>query len=293
MAIFDQPAAGTADLDPEKGHGAPNTTKTQTKNKNSDTNNASDDDNDNTNSHPTQSSGFRGILNKALKVSSVEIRGVMPVPLHERTSRRYSSYFTLWTTLNINLLPITFGMLGPAFGLGLRDSVLVIVFFCLLTASFPAYLGTLGPKTGLRQMVQARFSYGRYLVSIPVLFNLATLVGFIVITAVIGGQCLSATTAGTLSPNVGIVIIGLLAMCISFCGYRVVHQYERYAWIPALIAIIITTGCGGSQLYQQTPAEPATAGAVLSFGMIVASYMIPYAAIASDFTTYLSPDFPR
>ncbi|KXJ89299.1 permease for cytosine/purines, uracil, thiamine, allantoin-domain-containing protein [Microdochium bolleyi] len=237
-------------------------------------------------------SRFSQTLDKALKASPVEIRGVLPVPLHERTSRRYSSFFTLWVTLNINLLPLTFGMLGPAFGLGLRDSVLVIVFFCLLTAALPAYLGTLGPKTGLRQMIQARYSYGRYLVSIPVLFNLATLVGFIVITLVIGGQCLSATTGGDLSSTVGIVICGILAMLISFCGYRVVHQYERYAWIPALIAIVIATGCGGSSLYQQAPAEPATAAAVLSFGMIVASYMIPYAAIASDFTTYLSPEFP-
>lgn len=204
-------------------------------------------------------SRFSETLDKALKASSVEIRGILPVPLHERTSRRYSSFFTLWTTLNINLLPITFGMLGPVFGLGLRDSALVIVFFCLLTAALPAYLGTLGPKTGLRQMVQARYSYGRYLVSVPVLFNLATLVGFIVITLVIGGQCLSATTGGSLSAAVGIVICGVLAMLISFCGYRVVHQYERYAWIPALIAIVIATGCGGSSLYLQAPSEPATA----------------------------------
>ncbi|KAH7018157.1 permease for cytosine/purines, uracil, thiamine, allantoin-domain-containing protein [Microdochium trichocladiopsis] len=286
MALFDQPAVGTGSpsqaADPEKGLEA--TSKT-TKNNNNTTTDASDDGS-------VSGSPFTRTLDKVLKVSSVEIRGVLPVPLHERTSRRYSSFFTLWTTLNINLLPITFGMLGPAFGLGLRDSVLVIVFFCLLTAALPAYLGTLGPKTGLRQMIQARFSYGRYLVSVPVLLNLATLVGFIIITAVIGGQCLSATTGGNLSSTVGIVIIGILAMFISFCGYRVVHQYERYAWIPALIAIVITTGCGGSQLYLQAPPEPATASAILSFGMIVASYMIPYAAIASDFTTYLSPDFP-
>ncbi|KAJ0311380.1 hypothetical protein COL516b_002090 [Colletotrichum fioriniae] len=34
---------------------------------------------------------------------------------------------------------------------------------------------------------------------------------------------------------------------------------------------------------------PATASAVLSFGMIVASYMIPWACIASDLTTYFDP----
>lgn len=52
-------------------------------------------------------------------------------------------------------------MLGPlAFGLSLRDSSLVIIFFTLLTTIAPAYMGTLGPKTGMRQMIQARYAFG-------------------------------------------------------------------------------------------------------------------------------------
>jgi len=51
-------------------------------------------------------------------------------------------------------------MLGPAFGLSLRDSALVIIFFILMTTLLPAYLAILGPKLGMRQMVQARYSFG-------------------------------------------------------------------------------------------------------------------------------------
>lgn len=51
-------------------------------------------------------------------------------------------------------------MIGPASGLSLRDSSLVILFFVLLTTLLPAYLATLGPKTGMRQMIQARYSFG-------------------------------------------------------------------------------------------------------------------------------------
>ncbi|KAI1656018.1 permease for cytosine/purines, uracil, thiamine, allantoin-domain-containing protein [Daldinia decipiens] len=234
---------------------------------------------------------FRETLARLILAGPIEDRGVMPVSLEDRTATNYSSYFSIWACMNINLLPITFGMLGPTYGLSLRDCSLVIIFFCILTASIPAYLGTLGPKTGLRQMIQARFSFGRYLVSVPVILNLATLTGFCVVTCVIGGQCLSAVAGGSLTPAVGIVIMGVMALLISFCGYDVLHQYERFAWIPALVAIIITTGCGGTGLVQQAPAEPATAGGVLSFGMIIASYMIPYACLSSDFTTYLNPKF--
>lgn len=125
------------------------------------------------------------------------------------------------------------------------------------------------------------------------LLNLATLTGFIVIIYVVGGQCLSAVSGGHLTPDVGIVIIGLLSLFISFCGFKVLHYYETYASIPAVIAIAIATGCGGSDLKKQAvPETPASASMVLSFGMIVASYMIPWAAIASDLTTYFDPKVP-
>ncbi|KAI0157164.1 permease for cytosine/purines, uracil, thiamine, allantoin-domain-containing protein [Hypoxylon sp. FL1284] len=239
----------------------------------------------------TLAASLRRRLADLISAGPIEERGVLPVALEDRTATNYNSYFSIWACMNVNLLPITFGLLGPTYGLGLRDCALVILFFCLLTAAIPAYLGTLGPKTGLRQMIQARFSFGRYLVSVPVILNLATLTGFCVVICVIGGQCLSAVAGGSLTPAVGIVIMGVMALLISFCGYNVLHQYERWAWIPALIAIVIATGCGGSGLREQAPTEPATPGGVLSFGMIIASYMIPYACLASDFTTYLNPKF--
>lgn len=189
---------------------------------------------------------------------------------------------------------VLFGLLGPnVYGLSLRDSALVILFFCLLSTCAPAYLATLGPKTGMRQMIQARYSFGRYIVSIPVLLNLATLTGFIIIICVVGGQCLSAISSGNLTPNAGVVIIALLGLLISFCGFRVLHYYETYAFIPAVITIAIAAGCGGSDLKKQaTPEAPATPQNIVSYGMIVASYMIPWAAIASDLTTYFSPTVP-
>lgn len=121
--------------------------------------------------------------------------------------------------------------------------------------------------------------------------NLATMTGFSVIIMVVGGQCLSAVADGDLSVTVGIVIMSILTLVISFCGFNVLHTYERYAWIPASISIIVAVGCGGKELTKQaSPPEPAAASAILSFAMIIASYMIPWACLASDFTTYLKPE---
>jgi purine-cytosine permease-like protein len=108
---------------------------------------------------------------------------------------------------------------------------------------------------------------------------------------VVGGQCLSAVANGHLSVNVGIVITAVLALIISFCGFSVLHNYERYAWIPALIALIVAVGTGGKLLNNQVtyPTSPP-ASSVFSYGMLLAGYMIPWACLSSDFTTYLRPD---
>lgn len=59
------------------------------------------------------------------------------------------------------LVSIVTGMTGPlGYSLGLRDCSLVILFFSILCTIPVAYLATLGPKTGMRQMIQARFSFG-------------------------------------------------------------------------------------------------------------------------------------
>lgn len=134
-------------------------------------------------------------------------------------------------------------------------------------------------------------SLSRYIVSIPVLLNLATLIGFCIMMAVIGGQCLSAVAGGNLSVSVGIVITAVLTLGISFCGFSVLHQFERYAWISALVSIIVAVGCGGKELQKQAVYDSApTAPNVISYCMIVAGYMIPWACLSSDFTTYLKPD---
>lgn len=235
----------------------------------------------------------RVTVESVLRKGRVEAKGIHPVPVEERTSTRYWNIFTIWFSMNTNILGVLFGLLGPMlFGLSLRDSSLVILFFCLLSTCAPAYLATLGPKTGMRQMIQARYSFGRYLVSVPVLLNLATLTGFIIIICVVGGQCLAAISDGTVSPNAGIVIIALLGLLISFCGFRVLHYYETYAFVPAVIALAIAAGCGGSDLKKQAVVPSPDAAAIMGYGGIVASYMIPWAAIASDLTTYFDSRAP-
>lgn len=59
----------------------------------------------------------------------------------------------------INSVP-TGALATVVFGMSLRDASLVILFFSILTCIPPAFMGLGGYKTGLRQLVQARYSFG-------------------------------------------------------------------------------------------------------------------------------------
>ncbi|EMR70150.1 putative purine-cytosine permease fcy22 protein [Eutypa lata UCREL1] len=202
-------------------------------------------------------------VNKWLsKVSTwgVELRGITPVPLEERVDKRFINVFFVWFAMSTNLLPIITGMV--------------------------AYFSTFGSRTGLRQMLHARYTFGYYLISIIVILNLCTISGFGIIDCVLGGSTLAAVSGGKIDSTAGIVIIAIIAMVVSFGGYRFLHQYERYSWIVSLIAIIITTGVGGKELFNQVEVEPASAATIVSYGGVVAGFLIPWAAMAADFSVY-------
>ena len=121
------------------------------------------------------------------------------------------------------------GTLGPLlFNLSLRDSALVILFFNMFSCALPSYFAVFGPRLGMRQMGIAAYSYGVTAI-LPALLNLVTFVGFSAINAILAGQVLAAINPGSISVSVGIVIISVASLVISFCGYRVMHACEKWA----------------------------------------------------------------
>lgn len=67
----------------------------------------------------------------------------------------------MWMAANMTISTFSLGTLGPVvFELGLKESALVIVFFNLLSTLPVAYFSTFGARTGLRQMVFSRYSFG-------------------------------------------------------------------------------------------------------------------------------------
>ncbi|KAI0042823.1 NCS cytosine-purine permease [Auriscalpium vulgare] len=220
----------------------------------------------------------------------VEYRGIHPVPIEERIDTQFNKIFFIWLSGNTNILSFSTGTLGPvAFGLGLRDSCLVILFFNMLCAVPPAYLSTFGPKLGLRQMCFSRYTFGYYGVMVPSLLALMGGCGFCILNCILGGQALSSVSNGSLSWTVGIVIIGVTSLLISFCGLKVLSWYERLSWFPVLIVFLVAIGVGGKHFVNPPPAEPATAAAIFTFGSVMAGFTITWSTFSSDYTAYFHP----
>lgn len=78
-----------------------------------------------------------------------------------------------------------------------------------------------------------------------VVLNLVLLLGYGMINSLILGQMLSAVAHGHLSVVVGIMINALLSFVVTEFGMPLFHIFERWIWIPELIALIVLYAAAG------------------------------------------------
>src|SRR3989454_9634984 len=170
----------------------------------------------------------------------IETHGIERVSPTTRTHVRIFDNFTMWLSANLVISTIGLGALAiPIFGLGFWDSLAVIIIFNVLGVLPVAFFSTLGPKLGLRQMTISRFAFGWVGGIIMALFNVAACIGWSAVNVIIGGQLVSALTNGAVPRWAGILVIAILTTLVSIYGYRYVHRYERYAWIPMAVIFAI------------------------------------------------------
>ena len=107
---------------------------------------------------------LRGLLAKwNAKVESLaglEARGitrVLPEEKHGGGTRGYLHMVALWFGMNLAVINIVTGLLGPlVFQLGWVDSVCMVIFANALSSCGPAYMATFGPQSGNRTIVSVQ-----------------------------------------------------------------------------------------------------------------------------------------
>lgn len=76
----------------------------------------------------------------------IETRGIDRIPEEEKQPPSSWNMFLFWWSLNVHVGVVPLGILGPAFGLSLRQSVAANIIGNVLGAACTGYTGTLGPK---------------------------------------------------------------------------------------------------------------------------------------------------
>lgn len=87
----------------------------------------------------------------------------------------------------------------------------------------------------------------------------------------------------------GIIVIALATFLVTLFGYKIVHIYEYYSWIPCLIIFMIVLGeFAHSGQFQNLPmgVGSSEAGSIFSFAASVFGFATGWTSYASDYTVY-------
>lgn len=216
----------------------------------------------------------------------IETHGIERVSPQARAHIRIFDNFTMWLSANLVISTVALGGLAiPVFKLGFWDGLAIIILFNILGVLPVAFFSTLGPKLGLRQMTISRFSFGWIGAIIMALFNVAACIGWSAVNVIVGGQLVSALSKGAVPAWVGIVVIAVLTTVISIYGYKYVHRYERFAWIPMAIIFALLAVIGGPKAtIVPTPAMSlAWVGSLVSFGGAIYGFATGWTSYAADY----------
>ncbi|KAB8236441.1 purine-cytosine permease family protein [Aspergillus alliaceus] len=224
----------------------------------------------------------------------VEAMGVERVPEDKRRPPQILNMMFFWFSVLTSPTLIPIGMLGPILGLSVHTSVILTIFAAMTGTIMPAFTATLSPPSGLRQVAVARYAFGIWGAKICGLLNIIINGGYAVIAAVVGGQLLVAVSEDSIPLAAGIVIIVAIGFLVSFCGFTLIHHYERYAWIFALVLICVTWG-QAARFFTSTPGVSSISGmtysgACLSYFAVVFGVACSWCPIAGDYYVHYPAD---
>ncbi|KAJ7669418.1 purine-cytosine permease [Mycena polygramma] len=237
--------------------------------------------------HPAAAAATRSQrLSNFLRYCGVETHGIAPIPEVERVDTRNYQLFLLWFSANMNIPTLVVGAGGPVvFKLSFLNTAINLLITDAFGCIIPAYFATFGPKLGTRAMVQARYSWGVYGIAIPSFLNVLSMIFYLFSSFIIGGQIL-AMVSSHLTPTTGIVIVALISLVVSFCGYKILHWFEAVAWIPTVLGLCVMLGIGRHHLASGPSYPPPTIAATLSFAAAVAAGDLSWCTVSPDYGVY-------
>ena len=236
---------------------------------------------------------------------------LQPIPESART-HRVSGQFWIWCGANIAPINWVLGALGVALGLGLWETVLVLVVGNLIGMSLFGLFVLLGQRTGATGMVLSRAAFGRVGNYLPATIQASLAIGWCAINTWIVLDLVMALLGklGIVDPassNHGarILVAGFIMsaqVVISWLGYRTIAAFERWTVPPTILILIVMSvtawfflhidwGYAGPGGHALTGSDKwaAITGVMTAIGI---GWGITWFTYAADYSRFVSREVP-
>ncbi|AET39397.1 cytosine permease Ecym_4335 [Eremothecium cymbalariae DBVPG len=239
------------------------------------------------------------ILNKLAAKLSAETKGIERVTDEEKTDTSILNAASMWFSANMVIAAFALGALGPAvFGLNFWMSVIATVLFTFIGLFPVAYFSIFGVEFGLRQMVLSRFLMGNVTARIFCLINVVACIGWGAVNTIAAASLLHMVNpdGARCPPWVACFIITILTVIVTFFGYKVIHAYEKWSWVPNFVVFLIIIArlkISGNFTAGDWDHKSVDAGAFLSFGGVIFGSASGWATYAADYTVYMPSNTNR
>lgn len=225
----------------------------------------------------------------------VEMNGIEPIPDEEKVDTSLYAAGTMWLSANLVIATASLGALGPlVFGLNFGQTTLVCIFWSLMGALPVAFFSVFGAATGLRQMVLCRYLMGNITARVFAFINVVACIGWTIVNTIAAAQLLRMVNRPhNLPPWAGCLIIIAGTWIVPFFGYKVVHLYGNWAWLPnfaVFLVIIARLKMSGSFSNGPWLGGETTVGNVFSFGSTIYGFAIGWLSYISDYSVYMPRD---
>ncbi len=178
--------------------------------------------------------------------ASVE-QTLQPIPESVRT-RSVSGQFWIWCGANIAPINWVLGALGIALGLGLRDTLIVLVLGNLIGMALFGLFVLMGQSTGVSGMVLSRAAFGRRGAYVPAAIQACLAIGWCAVNtwiildlvmALLGKIGLVDPAAHNYGWKIAVAaLIMAVQVAISWAGYKAIATFERWTVPPTLLVLI-------------------------------------------------------
>ncbi|MFQ4147559.1 cytosine permease [Arthrobacter sp. LAPM80] len=188
------------------------------------------------------------VSRQSQETTIVEVEDVLqPIPESLRTTK-LSGQFWIWAGANVAPINWILGALGIQLGLGLRDTLIVLIVGNAIGMAGFGFFVILGQRTGATGMLLARGAFGRRGAYLPAAIQASIAIGWSAVNTWVILDLVMALFGmiGWVDPSqrnllVRIAVAAVIMtvqVAICYRGYRAIAKFERITMPPTVIVLI-------------------------------------------------------